>query len=310
MVLQPTVRELQALIDQFKAKQQAEFEEFCRGLLAPGGALVREVEKQVQHTATAVKEQRAAVKELSDMQEHMREQITKLGQECAALRASMGELIERQRQAVEGVATEGGAMQRAAERMGCAAWERAASPRTDGPSGRTCARTERLYMRRRLKISGMDERLEGQELAEAIEDAVMKYCVWEGAPVIIQVTELARLGSRKEGVVRGVAFTVATEQQAHEVLRAKVGFKECKEARVFVDEHLLPEEYELFKQLYPRLKEARQQGKRAFFRRARLFVGEKGQEVEWEVERKSNRAQAANWAEVGYDVVMGEFGLA
>ena len=48
----------------------------------------------------------------------------------------------------------------------------------------------------------------------------------------------------------------------------------------------------------------------AFFRRARLFVGEKGQEVEWEVERKSNRAQAANWAEVGYDVVMGEFGLA
>ena len=33
VVLQPTVQELQALIDQFKAKQQAEFEELCRGLL-------------------------------------------------------------------------------------------------------------------------------------------------------------------------------------------------------------------------------------------------------------------------------------
>ena len=146
------------------------------------------------------------------------------------------------------------------------AWQ--ATEAVTSTGGRTSAsRSADMSYKMTFKVSGLpDGKQQGQALAELVESFVL-----EKMKVGIKVVDAYRLGKpdAEQQQPRRIMFRVGTVWEADSIVKNRPKLKAS--GTVIMDE-LSPAEYVIFKQLWPQFKAARDEGKVAYFNRARLYI--------------------------------------
>ena len=128
-----------------------------------------------------------------------------------------------------------------------------------------------------FKVDGLLEQKTGKELAVQIEKRV-----FDSMGAVIHVVEAYPLPGKRgapalvagpavtDNRPRRVLFRVSNVWEAESIVRSRY---KLKGSGVTILDELSPEEYAVHQRLWPLFKAARDEGKKAYFNRAKLFVG-------------------------------------